>query len=132
MHFYPSCNTKSISPDCSGFVQMSKDKKISVGIPVDQYFAQPQNMVLGGVIDTSPIALDSSSAVGHSMALTSGHCLPRNMSDSDAHDTIIPRDMQSPSELQVLSRLRPASESVEQSEVNDSPKSDVAPVASSE
>lgn len=126
MHIYPIRNNRSINPDCSGFVQMSPTKKISIGIPVDQFFSQPQNL-RDGVIDTSPLALENPHSVGHIFSLGNGHSLPSDMSESDCHDTVLPRDMQSPSELQVLSRLRPAIEEVVQSEVNDNTSEDVVP-----
>ena len=75
-------------------------------IPVDQFFAQPHNLV-NGFVSTSPLMADNASALSHLSPVSGQSALPKDLSDKDIFNMIISRKIQTPAELSKLLALRP-------------------------
>ena len=76
------------------------------GIAVDQFFAQPHNLI-HGFVSTSPLMANNSSALSHLSPVSGQSSLSKDLSDKDIFNMIISRKIQTPSELSRLLALRP-------------------------
>lgn len=83
-----------------------RDVDCSSNIPIDQFYAQEQNLI-NGFIDTSPDVLANPQSATHLMPTSAEKPLPADLTNEQLFDMLVPRKLQTPAEISRLARLKP-------------------------
>lgn len=105
-HFQANCLFHSFPKVSSFSFENSKNRSVSINIPIDKFFNQEHNLV-DGDISTSPLLASDSNSVGHFSPTSDSGGWPADTPDSVIHQSVVSKSLQTPVEVAKLKVLRP-------------------------
>lgn len=106
-------------PKVSSFsFENSKNRSISINIPIDKFFNQEHNLHDGDIC-TSPLMANDSNSVGHFSPTSDSGGWPSDTPNSIIHQSVVSKSLQTPVEIAKLKILRPIESDYKEEVVNE-------------